>query len=84
MKGWIFPGRIISCAGAAAFGWAIETEGIAICAVTVRKLASALRRDRIPKNKTANTTTLKVTGMTQRCCDGRPLYGFGSNGTIST
>src|SRR3954468_2961639 len=88
MKGCIFPGRIISCACAAGFGCTTETEGTAICAVTVRKLASALRRDRIPKNKTANTTTLKIKGTSQRRCDGRPFsrfgYRFGSKGTIST
>src|SRR5436309_5270405 len=90
MKGCIFPGRIISCACAAGLGCTTETDGTAICAVTVRKLASALRRDRMPKNKTANTTTLKIKGVSQRRCDGRPFsgfglgFGFGSTGTIST
>src|SRR3954449_11192665 len=88
MKGCIFPGRIISCACAAGFGCTTETDGTAICAVTVRKLASAFRRDRMPKNKTANTTTLKIKGVSQRRCDGRPFsrFGlwFGSEGSIST
>src|SRR5690348_3216585 len=84
MSGWILPGRIISCAGAAGFGCTTETEATAICAVTVRKLASALRRDRIPKNKTANTTTQKIRGINQRRCDDRPFSGFAFNETIST
>src|SRR5579863_455799 len=84
MNGCIFPGRMISCAGAAGFGRTTETEGTAICAVTVRKLASAVRRDRIPKTRTAKTATPTITGMTQLCWDGRAFSGFGFNGTIST
>src|ERR1700746_22191 len=84
MNGCIFPGRMISCAGAAGFGRTTETEGTAICAVTVRRLASAVSRDRIPKSKTAKTVTPTVTGMTQRCLDGRVFSGFGFKGTITT
>src|SRR5579872_1715715 len=84
MNGCIFPGRMISCAAAAGFGCTTETEGTAICAVTVRKLASAFRRDRIPKSRTAKTVTQTITGMTQLCRDGEVFSGFGFNGTIST
>src|SRR5579864_7336243 len=84
MNGCIFPGRIISCAGAADFGCTTETEGTAICAVTVRKLASALRRDRMPRNKTAKTITPTIIGMTQLCWGGRVFSGLGFNNTIST
>src|SRR5579863_41275 len=84
MNGCIFPGRIISCAGAACFGCTTETEGTAICAVTLRKLAAALRRDRIPKTRIAKATAPTVRGIIQACGEGRPFSGSGSSGTIST
>src|SRR5579863_5071896 len=57
MKGSMLPGRIISCAGAAGFGCTTETGVTAISALTVRRLASWLFRERMPTNKIATTTT---------------------------
>ena len=45
----MFPGRIISCTGAAGFGCTTETEGTAICAVAARKTRlDGIRTDHLP------------------------------------
>src|ERR1700751_266210 len=75
---------MISCAGAAGFGWTTGTSGTAICAVTVRRLGAALTRDKIPKARTAVTAAAVVKAMNQSRPERGRLFGCGCNGTILT
>src|SRR5215813_10841543 len=80
----MLPGRMISSAGAAGLGCTTETEGTAISVVTMRRLAAAFTRDRIPKARTATTTTAAVKTMNQSRPACRLPVGCGFDGTIST
>jgi len=86
MKGCMLPGRMISCAGPVRFGATTETDGTAICAVTVSKAAAAFTRDLIPDAKTQITAIPTSATISQRqFCPRLELFGFGGvpNSTCS-
>jgi hypothetical protein len=62
----MLPGRIISVVGAVRLGSTTETDGTAICAVTVRKVDEALTRERIPEMKSPAMTITTTKGISQR------------------
>ena len=63
-------------------GLTTDTEGMAICAVTVRKLLSAFTRERIPKISTAATMSAMTSAVNQRLEDGLLAFPW-LNGTVS-
>src|SRR5579862_4967958 len=81
MKGSMLPGRIISCAGAAGFGCTTETGVAAVSALTVRRLASLLLREWMPKKRIARTTTRTMAILSQVR---RDRFGCGAFGGIAS
>src|SRR5208283_3395460 len=97
LNGCTFPGRMISCAGAARVGDMTETGVTADCAASARAVLPALTRDRIPQSRTTATTAnaiaqtshgLRRPFRTPSSFHGRvgPLVGLGSSvwGNIAT
>src|ERR1700680_1014165 len=66
MNGCTFPGRIISWAGEVRAGDTTDTAVMATCEVSVRNLALALTRDRIPVIKRAAVTITAIDTASQR------------------
>src|ERR1700746_1707126 len=73
---------MISWADAVCFGLTTETDGTAICAVTLPKLLSAFMRDRIPKIRIPAPISAITSAVTQFLVD-RPLASTWFSGTIS-
>src|ERR1700688_3486774 len=77
MNGCIFPGRVISCAGELRAGDTTDTAVMATCEVSVRNLALALTRDRIPDIKRAAVTISAIDRASKRlyeCFAARASY----------
>src|SRR4029077_11100329 len=66
MNGCTLPGRMISWAGAAAFGCTTETAVTATCAVSALRFLRVLTRDQIPDAKRPATTISTVAGASHR------------------
>src|ERR1017187_7090614 len=66
MNGCTFPGRMISWAGEVRAGDTTDTAVMATCEVSVRNLALALTRDRIPDIKRAAVTISAIDSANQR------------------
>src|ERR1017187_2150586 len=83
MNGCTFPGRIISWAGEVWAGDTTDTAVMATCEVSVRNLALALRRDRMPDIKMAAVTSSAIDSASQRLYDwfaARASFNSGTSG----